>query len=247
MSSELAKTWVGVGLRAVLPESGRRWLRRHLAGWPLGVGTRRRLSPTSPLLGLEGRPIDRYYIEDFLGRHATDIAGRVLEIGEDRYTVRFGSPHVTGTDVLHVTSGNPKATIVADLTTARDVASDSFDCIILTQTLQMIYDTAAAIQTLRRILKPGGVLLATLPGIAPISRYDMDRWGDYWRFTSLSARRLFETAFRSSETRVEAYGNLISATAFLYGLAAEDLSVEELRGRDDDYELLIAVRATREE
>jgi SAM-dependent methyltransferase len=235
----------GAGIRSLLPEFTRRWLRRRLAGWPLGIGPPRRLSPASPLFGLEGEPIDRFYIEDFLGRHRTDIVGKVLEIGDDRYTRRFGGSRVTRVDVLNVLPGNPKATIVADLTSAGHVASESFDCIILTQTLQMIYDIEASVKTLCRILTRDGVLLATLPGIAPISRYDMDRWGDFWRFTTLSARRLFETAFEPSRLTIEAYGNLLSATAFLYGLAADDLAAKELRGRDEDYELVIAVRATR--
>ncbi len=241
-----ARAWFAAGLRAVLPESARRSLRRRLIGWPFGIGATHRVSPSSPLLGLEGRPVDRFYIEKFLESFAPDIQGRVLEIGDARYTERFGSGRVKSSDVLNAIAGNPEATIVADLTNAGHVPSESFDCILLTQTLQMIFDVQAALVTLRRILKKRGVLLATLPGLAPISRYDMERWGDYWRFTSLAARRLFMTAFLPSEITVEAYGNLGSATAFLHGLAAEDLGAEELSRRDPDYEVLIAVRAIRE-
>jgi hypothetical protein len=241
------RTWARAGLIAVLPESTRRWLRRRLTGWPFGVGASHRVSPTSPLFGLQGRPVDRFYIEHFLERSSADIRGSVLEIGDQRYTRRFGAERVTRSDVLHATPGNPNATIVADLTNASHVPSESFDCIILTQTMQMIYHIEAAVATLRRLLRRHGVLLATLPGIAPISQYDMERWGDYWRFTSLSGRRLFETAFAPSELSVEAHGSLLSATAFLHGLAAEDLEAAELSRRDRDYEVLITVRAVRNE
>ena len=81
--------------------------------------------------------------------------------------------------------GNPSATIVADLTTAETIPDEIFNCIILTHTLQFIYDFRSALRHLQRVLMPGGVLLATLPGISQISRYDMDRWGEYWRFTAL--------------------------------------------------------------
>src|SRR5207302_1422674 len=114
-------------------------------------------------------PIDRYYIENFLARHDSDIHGRVLEIGDDAYTRRFGGSRVTKSDVLHVAEGNPKATLVADLAQADWVPSEIFDCIIFTQTLQFIYDVKTVVRTLFRILKPGGVLLATVPGISQLS------------------------------------------------------------------------------
>ena len=95
----------------------------------------------------------------------------------------------------------------------------------------MIYDLRAAARQLYRALKPGGVLLATVPGISQISRYDMERWGDYWRFTSLSARRLIEEA-GSMEVTVRTYGNVLSAIAFLHGLAADELREKELNYSD---------------
>jgi hypothetical protein len=117
--------------------------------------------------------------------------------------------------------------------------------VICTQTLLLIYDVAAAIRTLHRILAPGGTLLVTVPGISQICRPDMDVWGDYWRFTTLSARRLFEEAFEPADVTVESYGNVLAASAFLYGLAAQDLKRKELDPRDPDYQLIIGVKATK--
>jgi hypothetical protein len=55
------------------------------------LGDFARTSPISNLFGLDrGRPIDHYYIENFLVRHASDIRGRVLEFGGNNYMVRFG-------------------------------------------------------------------------------------------------------------------------------------------------------------
>jgi len=148
-------------------------------------GDLRRLNPISRVFGFDrGTPIDRYYIEKFLARYAADIRGRVLEVGDDSYTREFGGGRVTQSDVLHVSENNPHATIVADLADAAHVPSNSFDCIVLTQTLHLIYDVRAAVSTLHRILRPGGVLLATIPGITQIDRYDWaESW--YWAFTSL--------------------------------------------------------------
>ncbi len=191
-----------------------------------------------------GQPVDRYYIEAFLARHSEDIAGRVLEIGDDSYTRRFGRGRVTASDVLHVTEGNPRATIVGDLARGDSLPSNRFDCIILTQTLHLIYDVRAAIQTLHRVLKPGGVCLATFPGI---SQVDAGAWGDswYWSFTTLSARRLLEETFSTNEVAVESWGNVLAACAFLYGLAAEDLHLAELDHHDPCYPVVLTLRAVR--
>ena len=44
--------------------------------------------------------IERHYIEAFLEQHASDIQGRVLEMGDPTYTVKFGGSRVTQADVL---------------------------------------------------------------------------------------------------------------------------------------------------
>lgn len=217
------------------------------AGWAR-FGSLRRIAPISRAFGKDrGLPIDRYYIERFLATQAPDIRGHVLEVGYDMYTHKFGGDRVTRSDVLHVTQGSPKATIVADLTCANHIPPDTFDCIILTQTLQFIYDVEAALKTLYRILKPGGILLATFGGISQISRWDMDRWGHYWNFTTLSAQRLFEGFFPTAKVKVEASGNVLAAIALLHGLASQELRQEELDHHDPDYEVLIMVRAVKPE
>ncbi|MGH2395806.1 MAG: methyltransferase domain-containing protein [bacterium] len=239
------KAWPSPRVRGWLWKQRRRWTR-----WPpvghVSLGAIRRLQPISREFGFDrGRPIDRYYIEWFLRAHAADIQGQVLEVGDDGYTRQFGDARVTRSDVLHVVEGNPRATLVGDLTHAPHIASETFDCVICTQTLQFIFDVRQAIMTLNRILKPDGVLLATVPCISQISRYDIDRWGEFWRFTSMSARRLFEETFPAGSVTIRAYGNVLAAVAFLHGLAAEDLSPSELDHVDDDYELVIAIRARK--
>lgn len=208
-------------------------------------GKLRQVTPISTQWGFDrGLPIDRYYIEDFLRRCSGDIRGRVLEIEDNSYTCRFGGNNVTKSDVLHVSEGNPRATIIADLTSADHIPSNTFDCIILTQTLHLIFDTQAAIRTLHRILKPEGVLLATFPGITRISQTEwFGKW--FWGFTSASAQMLFGAAFPNGSMQVESHGNVLAATSFLHGLAAEELQTAELDYHDPDYEVLLTVRAVK--
>jgi SAM-dependent methyltransferase len=221
---------------------------QHESVPPVGgfdFGGFRRRTPVSREWGFDrGLPLDRYYIEKFLAKHSSDIAGHVLEVKDREYTERFGKTRVTGSDVVDICPTNPHATVVSDLVTGHGIPSNEFDCVILTQTLQFIFDTRSALTTLERILKPGGVLLATFPGISHLDHGRL-RTAWYWKFTSSSAQRLFQEAFHESDLQIDTYGNVLAATAFLQGLAVEELSTEELEFRDPQYELVISVRAKK--
>ena len=136
---------------------------------------------------------------------------------------------------------------MADLTRANNLPSGTFDFIILTQTLHLIYDVRAAVATLSRILKPGGTLLATVSGISKISRDDMDRWGHNWAFTTRSAEQLFREFFPEQNVKVESHGNVLAAIAFLHGLASDELRRQELDYHDPDFQVLITIRAVKPE
>ncbi|HKC23928.1 MAG TPA: glycosyltransferase, partial [Thermoanaerobaculia bacterium] len=209
------------------------------------LGMLRRTEPISRRFGFDrGLPIDRVYIERFLDRNRLAIRGRVVEVGDDAYTVRFGGDRVARRDVLNVSAGAPGTTIVADLARADGVPSESFDCILLTQTLQYVWDLAAAVRTLRRLVAPGGVVLATFPGLTPIARLSFgDRW--YWGLTGASARKLFGDEFGAENVEVESHGNVLASIGFLHGLASEELTEAEIALQDPAYQLLITVRATK--
>jgi SAM-dependent methyltransferase len=212
----------------------------------LDLGDLRRVTPIDSGFGLgRGKPVDRHYIEDFLRRHAADIRGRVLEVAENTYTRQFGGSRVERSDILHVDASNPRATLVGDLAGDNELPDDSFDCFICTQTLTYIYDVQRAVETIHRILRPGAVLLVTVPGISQMSPYDRDRWGEYWRFTAQSLGRLLGEPFGSENVAVEAYGNVLASTAFLQGLCVDDLRREELDHRDQRYQMLVAGRAVK--
>jgi hypothetical protein len=206
-------------------------------------GDLRRTTPISPVWGADrGRCVDRYYIEQFLEAHADDIRGDVLEVYDSDYTVRFGGRGVRRSDVIDIDPTNPRATVIADLRRADAIPTHAYDCFIMTQTLHVIYEMGAVLRECARILKPGGVLLATLPcasRIAPEQGLD----GDFWRFTPAAARSLFSEFFPPERLEVRAYGNVLVNIAFQYGLACEDLTQREFETHDPYFPLLISVRA----
>ncbi len=203
-----------------------------------------RLEPVSRSFGFDrGLPIDRYYIEKFLARHAGAIRGRVLEIGDNAYTTRFGAA-VERSEVLNAVP-SPSATIVGDLASGQNIPDETFDCIILTQTLQVIYDVRSALRNALRALRPGGVLLLTASGLSQISRFDMDRWGEFWRFTDRSLADLLAELVPRELCRVESFGNVAAAKAFLDGRARHELADAVLDHRDPDYQILLAACVTK--
>jgi glycosyltransferase involved in cell wall biosynthesis len=219
--------------------------RRIRRAIPVRFGSLRRLEPVSRSFGFDrGTPVDRFYIDRFLDAHRALIRGRVLEIADDAYTRRFGGERVDKSDVLHIRNAHPGVTIVADLVDAPQIPADTFDCVIITQTLQLIFDVPAALRTLARILKPGGVALITLPGISQI---EDDAWRDtwFWGFTGPSAQRLIGAAFPGGGVEVEVQGNVLAACAFLQGIAARELRESELLHYDPSYPVAIMVVATK--
>lgn len=215
---------------------------------PIGAlrfGNLRRLSPISSNFGFDrGTPIDRYYIEAFLSSCAADIRGCVLEIGDNAYTVRFGGSKIEKSEVLHVDAANSDVDYAGDLSQAGVLPVERFDCIVLTQTLHLIYDMRAAIANLYRALKPGGVLVLTTPGI---SQLDPGEWAYtwHWSLTSLSARRLLEECFSPDSITVHAHGNVFAAICFLQGVAMEEVTPVELEVDDPRYPVVITCRAVK--
>ncbi|MDX2495081.1 MAG: methyltransferase domain-containing protein [Desulfuromusa sp.] len=205
-----------------------------------------RTEPVSTTFGYErGTPIDRYYIDRFLLSNANHISGKVLEIGDNTCSKKFAGEKVTSFEVLHAVPGNKQATMVGDLTDFATLPENYVDCFICTQTFNFIFEVQKAIVGAHHLLKPGGVLLATVSGISQISRYDAERWGDYWRFTTASIEKLFDPVF-GLEIKVETYGNVLAATAFLQGIAVEDLpDASLLDDHDPDYQVLISIVARK--
>ena len=206
----------------------------------------RSTTPISEVFALDrGTPIDRIYIEHFLESNKDCIKGTLCEIGENNYSKKYASG-TASFEIFHFTNENQNATIIGNLSDLSTLPENKIDCFILTQTLNFIYDFKSAIQGLHYMLSPGGTALVTVSGISQISRYDMDRWGDYWRFTDLSIKKAFEEVFGTGNVEVETYGNVLTSIAFLEGISAEELTTEELFYKDQNYQITITLRAKKQ-
>jgi SAM-dependent methyltransferase len=229
-----------VPLLSFLRRTANRW-----TFWPEGILPLPSKPASRQFAFDRGTPIDRFLIEEYLKRQAADIRGRALEVEGKQYLEKFGGDRVTRIDVLHAVAGNPEATLVGDLATGQGLPWGVFDCVVITQTLHVIYDIHATVKNIHRLLKPGGVALVTVPGISQISRFDADRWGDFWRMTPDAAKRLFAESFSAEAVTVEAHGNVRLAAAYLYGLAAEEIPPAVLTEFDQDYPVMIFIRAEK--
>jgi hypothetical protein len=224
-------------------KKGLHFVKRFLSK-PEGV-TLNDVGPVSRSFGFErGTPVDRYYIQKFLATNRALVKGQVLEIAESKlsrqYAVGDAEFHI-----LHVTNENVKATIIGDLTKKDTLPPDKIDCFICTQTYNFIYQVKEAIEGTHHLLKEGGCVLATVAGISQISQYDASRWGDYWRFTPMSIRLLFEETFGKSNVEITSYGNCLTAVSFLRGIAVEELKQSDLDVNDPDYPVIICIKATK--
>lgn len=176
-----------------------------------------------------GTPIDRYYIDRFLRQSSPHIRGRILEVKSDGYASLYGDQtRIATVDVIDILTENTNATFHVDLATADLIPDATYDCFILTQTLNIIYDVHAAWAHAVRILKPGGTLLGTVSAVNRISAEDGGLDEDYWRFTSGSIRKITDAIPRATQLRIETYGNVLACCAFLYGIPAEAIAPERL-------------------
>lgn len=207
-------------------------------------GNLRTTRPISKNFGYErGLPIDRYYIENFLLDNSAFIRGNAIEVGDNTYTLKFGSEHLEAADSIHIS--DPNATYVTDLANDTQLPENYYDCAIITQTLHFIYDYQSAMNKLYDILKPGGVLLLTTPGISQLSN---DLWKEmwYWSFTKASLKEIATSSgFEEHNYLIENHGNVLTSSAFLYGLCTTDLTKKELDYKDEQFQQIITLLARK--
>ncbi len=202
----------------------------------------RSLKPISRKFGFDrGTPIDRYWIESFLSDHHSDIKGRVLEIGDNRYTKQFGGNAVKQSDVLDVVK-NPQATIIADLANVSQVADETFDCIVLTHVLGIVPEYQQALKECYRLLKKNGTLLITVSCFSPVQTHSPS----LWRFSPRGLAYAVGKAFGEENVQVSSYGNVLSGQMFWVGMSQEEMTKEEIEYRDPEYPCIATCRAVKQ-
>lgn len=203
-----------------------------------------RTEPFSRTFGLDrGSAIDRKFVEKFLAENRHFIKGSVLEVGDDQYSRKFGSSLERVVVLAGQGRDRRSESYFGDLTDpATFIRLGRFDCLIATNVLNFIFDFKAAVRGLALLVKnKSGVCFVTVAGVVSISRFDYDRWGDYWRFNDMSIRKIFEEYFEHVEVRP--YGNAPLAAAFVMGLSQEDVPPRLFEHNDPDYQILISVKA----
>ena len=202
-------------------------LRCLLRGFPIPRwGNLRRSEPMSEYFGFErGTPVDRYYLHRFLDAHRGLITGKVLEIQMPGYTRTYGRAVSVAHSVDIDPSVSPRPTFVVDLARAEDVIPDNtYDCFLLPNTLSVIEDIEGALRNALRVVKPGGVVLATTAGFVPFT----GREDDFWRMSAAGWRQIAARVWPECEVQIEQHGNYLIAVGAMLGLAAEEFSQEEL-------------------
>lgn len=85
---------------------------------------------------------------------------------------------------------NPHLDVVSDLTQKLPFGDEEFDSVLLSDVLEHIPNPWQLIGEIRRILKPGGVLMMNVPFIYPLHEEPFD----YYRYTEHALRRLASEA-----------------------------------------------------
>jgi len=204
-------------------------------------GNLRRVKPFSAYYGFErGTPVDRYYLDRFLESHRDDISGDVLEIQGSGYTTRYGRG-VRRADTVDI-APQFSATYTCDLAASEGVIpSDAFDCFLLPNTLSVLRDLEGCLRQALRIVRPGGTILGTAAVLCQLQRDG----GDYWRMSPEGWRVVAERAWPGCEVSVTSYGNCLTATAAIMGIALEELTPAELDVQDPQFPVLVGLRCRK--
>ncbi len=203
-------------------------------------GNLRRVEPFSHVFGFDrGTPVDRFYLHRFLSANRGLITGRVLEVQVPSYTRTYGHDVETS----HTVDIDSKfgATYTCDLADARQIPSDSYDCFLAPNTLQHVVDLPAALQTMLRVVKPGGWILASAPTLLPL----IPDGEDLWHLSPAGWRRTLAREWPGVDVIVEGHGNCLAAVAAMHGLALEELRDDELTAFDPRYPVLVTIRGRK--
>lgn len=143
---------------------------------------------TTPLAYYLGVSYRRKRVDQDLRGCASYFAGRVLDVGGGRRRGRFTPPASARWIVADIgLAGRPD--VAADLL-ALPFRDASFDAVKATEVLEHVPDAARALDECRRVLRPGGHLIVTVPFLERLHG-DPD---DFARYTEAMWRRLLAAA-----------------------------------------------------
>jgi len=164
---------------------------------------------------------------------------RVLDVGcgDDPYgELLTGATEVVGFDM----PGNPHADLHGSIE-AIPAEDASFDVVLCIQVLEHVPDPRAAVRELRRVVRPGGRVLASTHGVYPFHPNP----DDLWRWTHHGLERLFrESGDWSSVTVVPGAGT--SSTVAMVVAHVVDLLFKRARMRPLGMPFVVGLNALGE-
>lgn len=138
----------------------------------------------------------RLQLERWIYNHRDELTGRVLDIGVYDRRDWIGPGYQTvGLAADAATESHmpdyPPPDIVSDLQ-ALPMADSTIDAILCTEVLEHTPDPFQAVREMHRVIRPGGLVLASAPMMWPDHGIP-GSFNDYWRFCADGWRLLFRS------------------------------------------------------
>jgi SAM-dependent methyltransferase len=156
-----------------------------------------------------GGSVMRALAAPVLASWRSDLRGTILDLasGDGTKELRRLAPNANwiGLDISR------RPDVVADVTRPLPIGSSSVDTAVLSWFLYVARDPCAVLSEARRALRPGGVLILTVPLVFPVNPEP----DDFWRFTGGAVDRLLRDAGFDSREIVPLGGRWCSAAYLL--------------------------------
>jgi SAM-dependent methyltransferase len=135
-------------------------------------------------------------LEEVLG--AQDATARVLDVGCGTQPYRRWLPEGAEYVGLDVAPG-PHVDVVAERGKSWPLPDASFDVVLCTQVLEHVDDLELAVREIDRVLKPGGVVVVSVP----FSYNEHGAPDDYRRFSRFGLAQVFDAGYSVESLRRE--------------------------------------------
>lgn len=195
------------------------------ARYPIGTlnwGDLRRGKPFCNEFGFErGTPIDRYYLDKFISSIRHLVKGKVVEIGGALSNrEQYGFENTSTYDAVDLLS-SPFVNICGDIHESNLLKPDYYDTILLFNVLEHCHTPQKVVDNIHNWLASSGYCLAIVPNAQRIHNNP----GDYWRILPDGMKTLFQNF---AKVQVTTYGSPTSLIASYMGIAAQELTHDEL-------------------
>jgi len=208
---------------------------------PIGAidfGDFKRKLPFCPQFGhFRGNPVDRYYLDRFIEQIRNEVKGVTLEIGGSK-----GNRELYGltntTSYLTMDLNGEGLDIIGDAHDTQAVEEASLDTVLLFNVLEHCERPWVVVDNIYQWLKPRGQVFCMVPNAQRVHRVPQD----YWRILPDAMTSLFA---RFGRRKLYVYGNPLTTLAAYYGIAAEELSREELDHYHENYPVANCIHAQK--